>query len=218
MVDTAVRAFGKLDILVNNAGILRDKTLLKTEPADWGAVIAVHLTGAYNVTRPAFVAMREHQYGRIICATSAAGLYGNFGQCNYSAAKLGLVGFMNTLKLEGKKFGILANAVAPIAATRMTEDVFPPDFMETLKPEHIAPLVLFLGSEQCDVSGMIFNAGMGRFGRAAIMTAPGVILSEGRPSQPEDIAARFEEIMSLDGAEEFHDAQQALGSWLSPTR
>ncbi|MFH1117250.1 MAG: SDR family oxidoreductase, partial [Pseudomonadota bacterium] len=176
VVATAVKAFGRVDVLVNNAGILRDKTFVKMEPDDWSAVQAVHLDGAYNVTRPAFSKMREQGYGRIVVTTSAAGLYGNFGQANYSAAKMGLVGLMNTLKLEGEKYGIRTNAVAPIAATRMTEDVLPPEMLQKLRPEFIAPLVVYLCSDACGESGMIFNAGMGWFSRAAVLTGPGAVV------------------------------------------
>ena len=165
IIDTAVNAFGKVDILINNAGILRDKTIVKMEPENWDAVMDVHLKGAYNVTRPAFVKMRENGFGRIVMTTSAAGLYGNFGQTNYSAAKMGLVGFMNTLKAEGDKYNIKINTVAPVAATRLTEDVMPPDLFEKLKPEFVAPLVLFLSSAKCTDNGLIFNAGLGYFNR-----------------------------------------------------
>ena len=128
-----------MDVLINNAGILRDKSLLKMEPENWNAVIDVHLNGAYYVTRPAFQAMKEAGYGRILFTTSAAGLYGNFGQTNYSAAKLGLVGFMNTLKLEGERYGVKVNTISPVAGTRLTEGILPPEMFEKLKPEFVAP-------------------------------------------------------------------------------
>ena len=116
-----------LDVVINNAGILRDKTFLKMEPENWQAVLDVHLNGAYHVSRPAFGVMKEKGYGRVLLTTSAAGLYGNFGQTNYTAAKLALVGFMNTLKLEGKKYNVKVNTIAPVAASRLTEDVLPPE-------------------------------------------------------------------------------------------
>ena len=215
IVDTAIKAFGRLDIVVNNAGILRDKTLVKMEPENWDVVMGVHLKGAYNVTRPAFVKMRENRYGRIVFTTSAAGLYGNFGQTNYSAAKMGLVGFMNTLKLEGDKHNIKVNTVAPIAGTRLTEDVLPPDLFEKLTPEFVAPLVLYLSSEQCPVNGAIYNAGMGYFNRVAILTGTGVVVGDGKEAlSVEDVAANMDKIKSLDGAEEFSSATAAFGPML----
>ncbi len=215
MVDEAVRAFGRLDILINNAGILRDRTLVKMEPGEWDAVMDVHLKGAYNVTRPAFVRMREQGYGRIVMTTSAAGLYGNFGQTNYSAAKMGLVGFMNTVRLEGAKYNIRVNTVAPAAATRLTEDVMPPELFAKLKPEFVAPLVLYLCSEQCPVSGGIYNAGMGYFNRVALVTGPGAVVGEGLTAPlPEAVAAAMGKINSLAGGGEYPNATAALGAIL----
>ncbi len=181
IVQAALQAFGTLDILINNAGILRDKSIAKMESENWRAVLNVHLDGAYNVTRPAFAVMREKGYGRILMTTSAAGLYGNFGQSNYSAAKMGLVGLMNTLKLEGEKRNVKVNTIAPLAASRLTEDILPPDLFAKMKPEFAVPMALFLCSEACPVSGNIYNAGMGFFNRAAVVTGPGV--APGQPGQ-----------------------------------
>ena len=147
IVQSAIDHFGRLDILINNAGILRDKSFAKMSPDMWQAVLDVHLHGAFNVTQPAFQIMRQQGYGRIVLTTSAAGLFGNFGQANYGSAKLALVGLMNTLKLEGAKYDIKVNTVAPLATTRLTQDVLPPDFADKLKPEFVAPLVLYLCSE-----------------------------------------------------------------------
>ena len=215
MVDAAIQAFGRLDILINNAGILRDRTLVKMEPENWDAVMDVHLKGAYNVTRPAFIQMRENRYGRIIFTSSAAGLYGNFGQTNYSAAKMGLIGFMNTLKLEGDKHDIKVNTIAPVAATRLTEDILPPEILAKLKPEFVAPFVLYLCSEQCPVTGAIYNAGMGYFNRVAFATGPGAVVgSKGEVPTPEGVAAGFEKIKSLEGVMEYPNATAAFSPML----
>ena len=217
IVKTAVETFGTVDILINNAGILRDKSFIKMEPENWNAVLAVHLNGAYNVTRPAFAVMREKGYGRILMTTSAAGLYGNFGQTNYSAAKMALVGLANTLKIEGKKYNINVNTVAPLAASRLTEDVMPPDIFETMKPEYVVPMALYLCSEDCEESGEIFNAGMGYFNRAAILTGKGAWLGkEGEPPAPEDVARNFSAINDMAGAKEMADLNAAMMDMMTP--
>jgi NAD(P)-dependent dehydrogenase (short-subunit alcohol dehydrogenase family)/putative sterol carrier protein len=215
IVKTALDAFGTVDILINNAGILRDKTFLKMEPENWQAVIDVHLSGAYNVSRSAFGVMKEKGYGRILMTTSAAGLYGNFGQTNYSAAKMGLVGLMNTLKLEGERSNIKVNTIAPLAASRLSADIFPPDFIDKLKPELVAPMALYLVSEQCPVSGNIYNVGMGCFNRAAIMTGPGTLVGDGRQiPDPEQLLAQWENVATLKGAKEYWNATEQIGDVL----
>jgi NAD(P)-dependent dehydrogenase (short-subunit alcohol dehydrogenase family)/acyl dehydratase/putative sterol carrier protein len=211
IINTAIDAFERVDILINNAGILRDRSLVKMSDPEWQQVLAVHLDGAYNVTRPALRHMRGQGYGRIVLTTSAAGLHGNFGQTNYSAAKLALVGLMNTLKLEGKKYDIKVNTVAPIATTRLTDDILPPDMKDKLQPEFVVPLVLYLSAEQCPDTGGIFNAGMGFFSKVAVVTGPGATVGDGQtPPTAEELAAKIQSIRSLKGAQEYGDLNAAL--------
>ncbi len=211
IIRAALDAFGRVDILINNAGILRDKSFIKMAPENWQAVLDVHLNGAYNVTRPAFKVMKTNGYGRIVMTTSAAGLYGNFGQTNYSAAKMGLVGLMNTLKIEGCKYDIRVNTVAPIAASRLTQDVMPPELFAKAKPEYVVPMVLFLCSERCPVSGQIFNAGMGFFNRAAVITGSGTVLAkEGQIPTVEDVQTAMGAISALETGKEYEELSQQI--------
>lgn len=212
IVKTAMDAFGKVDILINNAGILRDKSILKMSEEEWDIVHAVHLKGAFNVTKPAFAVMREKGYGRIVFTTSGAGIYGNFGQANYAAAKAGLVGLMNVVNIEGAKYNIKANTIAPVAASRLTEDVMPPEIFQKLKPEYVTPIVAYLSSEENQDSGMIFNCGAGWYSRAAIMCMPGVALGDGKRDIPvEEIKENWNKIKSLEGGKPIGSVAETFG-------
>ncbi len=201
IVRTAVEAFGTVDILVNNAGILRDKSMLKLTEDDWDAVMNVHVKGAFCVTQPAFAVMKEKGYGRIVNTTSGAGLYGNFGQANYIAAKMALVGLMNSVATEGAKSNILCNCIAPVAASRMTENLMPQEMLAKLKPEFIAPLVLYLCSENSKTSKMIFNCAAGWFSRTEVLCAQGTVIGDGkRDIAPEEVADAWDIIASLENA------------------
>jgi NAD(P)-dependent dehydrogenase (short-subunit alcohol dehydrogenase family) len=172
IVQTAIDTFGKVDIVVNNAGILREKSFHNLTPDLTNAVLDVHLKGAFHVTQPAFVKMREQGYGRIISTSSAAGLFGNFGQANYGAAKMGLVGFTRVLAVEGERFNIKANVIAPLALTRMTEEIMGV-LKDKVSPEQVSPMVAFLAHEDCPTSGEVFSVAGGRVARVFLAETPG---------------------------------------------
>ena len=203
IVKTALDAYGKVDIAIANAGILRDRAFHNLTEEDWDKIFAVHVKGSFNVIQPAFRIMRQNSYGRIVVTTSNAGLYGNFGQANYSSAKTALLGFASTLELEGAKYNIKANVIAPVAASRLTEDVMPAAALERLKPELVSPVVAYLCSEECQVSGNIFTAGGGYIGRAAIVESKGAVLPN---PTIEDVRDNFAKISDMTGAEEFSNA------------
>lgn len=210
IVKTAVDAFGKVDIVVNNAGILRDKSFLKMDEAMWDAVVAVHLKGAYCVTRPALEIMREQKYGRIVMTSSTSGLIGNFGQANYGAAKMGLAGLTNVLKKEGAKYNIKVNVIVPNALTRMTEDILPPGTQDMFKVENVTPAVVYLCSEQCQDTGTYVVATGTSTGvlycRAQVMFGPGTKFD--KAASAEDIMEKWGEITKLDGARFLEEATE----------
>lgn len=177
LVKETMAAFGRIDILINNAGILRDKSFKKMTLEDFELVVNVHLMGSVYCTAAVWPIMNEQNYGRIVMTTSPSGLYGNFGQANYGAAKLGVVGFMNTLKIEGQKNNIRINAIAPVAATRMTENLIPGAMLEKLGPELVTPGVVYLCSEDAP-SGTILQAQGGQFSVATIVESPWVNLGD----------------------------------------
>lgn len=201
MVADAVAKWGRVDILVNNAGVLRDKSFNNVELRDFDFVLDVHLMGAVNCSKAVWPHMREKNYGRIVMTTSSSGLYGNFGQSNYGAAKMGVIGLMNTLVLEGGKYGIRVNALSPCAATRMTEDLMPENLLELLKPETVTPALLYLVGEE-GPNRTIITAGAGTYARTIIYETGGMFLNE-EDQTPEKIAENWAAISDATTQKEY---------------
>ena len=195
MISQTMDAFGRIDVLVNNAGVLRDKSFAKMEIDDFTFVVDVHLFGTLKPTKAVWPIMKDQGYGRIMVTSSSSGLYGNFGQANYGAAKMGVVGFINTLKLEGQKDNIHINALAPVAWTRMTSNLMPPEMEEMLKPEQVTPAVVFMCSENAP-TGKIICAGAGAFASAHIVETRGMYL--GADPSAEQVAENWEQISKID--------------------
>jgi NAD(P)-dependent dehydrogenase (short-subunit alcohol dehydrogenase family) len=198
VVQTALDAFGRIDGVVANAGILRDSAFHKMTVADWDAVQQVHLYGSFYVIHAAWPHFREQRHGRVVVATSTSGIYGNFGQANYGAAKGGLVGLINTLAIEGARYNITANAIAPMAATRMTEDIAPAELLEKLSPAHVAPVVGYLLTDEASETGSILVAGGGQVHRVRQFQTKGVVF--GDVPSIDQVADRWDEIVDLTGA------------------
>ncbi|HET9260934.1 MAG TPA: SDR family oxidoreductase [Acidimicrobiia bacterium] len=196
IVQTALDVFGTVDIVINNAGILRDKSFTKMTMPEVEAVIDVHLKGGFYVSSPAFKVMRENAYGRFVFTSSASGLFGNFGQANYGAAKAGLVGLSNVLAIEGAKYNIKSNAIAPIAKTRMTEDLLGP-FADVVAPEQVTPMVVYLCSEANEFSHEIFTVGGGRYGRVFIGTNRGWFAGNDEVPSVETLSHHLDEIRDI---------------------
>lgn len=206
LIKKAVDEFSGLDILINNAGIISDKSFSKMDTASWQKVIDVHLNGAYHVTKPAFAIMKERGHGKIVFTSSAAALFGNFGQTNYCSAKMGLIGFMNSLRLECEKYNIHVNTVAPLAKSQMTENLLPPEILDKMLPEYVAPIVLFLCSDEIKESGGIYNAGFGYFNKVMISSGQGCLITGNNGTiSPEDISANWKEISNMESSKGYKD-------------
>lgn len=200
LVESTIERFGRVDILINNAGILRDKSIVKANVNDWDLVHSVHLRGSFLMSRACWPYMRKQEYGKIIMTSSTSGLYGNFGQANYSAAKMGLIGLSNTLAIEGNKYNIKSNTVVPLAASRLTHDIFPEDLTSKLQPSHVAPLVAWLCHKDCSESGNIYEAAGGWFGRYKLHRSNGKWIREAgkRDDSIEQVAEYWSEINTVD--------------------
>jgi NAD(P)-dependent dehydrogenase (short-subunit alcohol dehydrogenase family) len=197
MVKQAVDTWGRLDVAICNAGILRDRAIHNMSEQEWDAVIAVHLKGCYTVVRHAWPVFRQQSYGRVVMASSTSGIYGNFGQGNYGAAKMGMVGLMNCLKIEGEKYNINAHCIAPGASTRMTQNL---GAGIDMGPEHVAPVVAYLASKDCQQSGLVIEAAAGRYGRAAVVKNKPVNYDASEVPSVDWVAEKWGDITSLEGA------------------
>jgi NAD(P)-dependent dehydrogenase (short-subunit alcohol dehydrogenase family) len=213
MVKQAMDTWGRLDVVCSNAGFLRDQAIHNMKEEDWRDIIDTHLTGAYNILRHAWPVFRQQAYGRVILTSSSSGFVGNFGQANYGAAKAGLVGLMNVLKLEGMKYNVMVNCLGPGAATRMTENLMPQDRLAAMGPELVAPAVTFMASPQCTSSGMIIEASGGDFGRAAIVRNERVHLDQ---PTADKIEANWAKITDLKGAQAYWDMRQTFDQYYAP--
>lgn len=211
MVDQTMDEFGRIDILINNAGILRDKSFSKMEIEDFTIVTDIYLMGSVKPTKMVWEIMKEQNYGRILVTTSSTGLYGNFGQSNYGAAKLGVVGFVNTLKIEGQKYNINCNVLCPVAYTRMTANLMPPEAEELLTPSSVTPAVIYLSSEN-GPTGTILCAGAGVYSEAKIMESDGENL--GLNATAEDLEKNWDKISDFSNAKPFFNGGEQTGKVL----
>lgn len=212
IIDAAIDSFGRVDVLVNNAGIVRDRSFAKMTDEDWRAVCDVHLLGAWRTTQAAWKHMQQSRYGRILFTSSAAGLYGNFGQANYSAAKLALVGLMRSLAREGATRNVFSNAIAPLAATRFTSAVMPEHLVARLGTEKVVPLVIVLSHDSCTENGSVFEASGGWFARLRWQRSHGVRFEPDRDFGAEELAARWNEVVDCDaGADYPNSVEDTIG-------
>ncbi|MDP3569503.1 MAG: SDR family NAD(P)-dependent oxidoreductase [Archangium sp.] len=215
IIKTAIDAFGRIDVLINNAGILRDVSFKKMTKEDWDLIFRVHVNGAFRCSHAAWPYMQEQGYGRILFTASAAGIYGNFGQANYSAAKLALVGLSNTLAIEGEKKNVRVNTIAPIAASRLTETILPKDVLENLKPEYVTPLVAWLAHEECQENGGLYEVGGGYFGKLRWERTEGKLFKLGRDISPEAVRNAWDEVTDWEKVTHPANITESLGTVMS---
>ena len=215
MVKTAIDTWGRLDVVICNAGILRDVAFHNMSEDDWDKVFAVHIKGSFTVLRAAWPVFRQQSYGRVVLTTSSSGIYGQFGQANYGAAKTSMLGLMNVLKQEGAKYNVLVNTVAPVAGTRLTQSVMPQEMVDKLTPELVVPAVTYMASKDNEDSGLVIEAGAGNFNRMAIVKGPGVRPGMDDVKTAEWIQSNWGDITSLEGAEPMWAAGKTLKAHLA---
>ncbi len=215
MVKTAIDNWGRLDVVICNAGILRDVAFHNMSEQDWDKIFAVHSRGAFTVLRAAWPVFRTQSYGRVILTTSSSGIWGQFGQANYGAAKTAMLGLMNVLKQEGVKYNVTVNTVAPVAGTRLTAQVMSQEMVDKLKPEFVAPAVIYMVSKECEDSGLIIEAGAGNFNRAAMVKGPGIRPGMDTPLDAEWAQEHWPQITSMEAAEPMWRSGQSLKDFLA---
>ncbi|MEO2177214.1 MAG: SDR family NAD(P)-dependent oxidoreductase, partial [bacterium] len=208
IIETAIDNFGRIDILINNAGNVRDKSFAKMDLENFTALLDVHLMGAVYCTRAAWPIMLEQQFGRVIMTSSSSGLFGAHGHTNYASAKLALVGFMHALIQEGTSKNVLVNSIAPMALTRMTEQVVSPKFASTMQPEFVSAMIAFLCSDECGLSGEIVECGMGYYSKVQISEGAGIFLGDGEVPTPDDIQDNWAAISDMSDAKTYRHAGQ----------
>ncbi len=214
MVRQCMDRWGRLDIVICNAGILRDKAFHNITEDDWDIIFDVHVKGTYNVLHHAWPVFRQQNYGRVVITSSSSGIWGNFGQANYGAAKTAMLGLMNVLKQEGLKYNINVNTLMPVAGTRLTATVMKPEMVEAMKPEYVTPAVIYMVSEDCEDSGLLIEAGAGNFNRAAVVKGPGIRPGLGEPKSVEWVQENWGQITSLENAPAMWNGRQTVEEFL----